>query len=110
MDRTHRLKTIKNQINRRGHLLSRYPQGLSGGEAQRVALGRALASHPDILCLDEPLSALDQDTRGEMCDLLESVKIRTGVTILHVTHDQNEARRLADKVFRLSSGAVEVVS
>jgi ABC-type sugar transport system ATPase subunit len=87
-------------------LLERYPQGLSGGEAQRVALGRALAFHPRVLLLDEPLSALDEDTRGGMTDLLRSVQRRTGVTTLHVTHSLTEARRLADRLFVLAGGVV----
>ena len=60
-----------------GALLHRKPPGLSGGESQRVALGRALAFRPDILCLDEPLSALDDETRLEMYDLLETVQDHT---------------------------------
>src|SRR5579884_1235493 len=79
-----------------GHLLGRRPAGLSGGESQRVALGRALAFHPRILLLDEPLSALDEDTRAEMVGLLRSVQRRTGVTTLHVTHSRSEASALAD--------------
>jgi ABC-type sugar transport system ATPase subunit len=82
-------------------LVDRYPQGLSGGEAQRVALGRALAFHPRILLLDEPLSALDEDTRTEMATLLRDVQRQTGVTTLHVTHSLTEARRLADRLFVL---------
>ena len=85
-------------------LLERKPPGLSGGEAQRVALGRALAFRPAILCLDEPLSALDDDTREEMYALLKSVHEHTRVTTLHVTHHRGEAERLADKVFRLIDG------
>jgi ABC-type sugar transport system ATPase subunit len=88
------------------HLLSRKPQGLSGGEAQRVALGRALAAHPNVLCLDEPLSALDDKTREEMYTLLELVQARTGVTTLHVTHNLGEAERLADKILLLQEGRV----
>jgi ABC-type sugar transport system ATPase subunit len=90
-------------------LLQRMPQGLSGGESQRVALGRALAIHPGILCLDEPLSALDEDTRGEMYDLLKSVRARTGVTTLHVTHHLGEAKSLADRIYRLRDGQVELI-
>ncbi|MCP4639131.1 MAG: ATP-binding cassette domain-containing protein [bacterium] len=89
-------------------LLDRRPAGLSGGEAQRVSLGRALAAHPPILCLDEPLSALDHDTRVEMCDLLERVRGQSGVTTLHVTHDRNEAARLADTILRIEDGEVRV--
>jgi molybdate/tungstate transport system ATP-binding protein len=88
-------------------LLDRYPQGLSGGESQRVALGRALACKPGILCLDEPLSALDDETREEMYQLLESVQKCTQVTVLHVTHHRGEAERLADKIFCLVDGKVQ---
>jgi ABC-type sugar transport system ATPase subunit len=90
-----------------GPLLHRKPRGLSGGEAQRVALGRALAYHPRILLLDEPLSALDDDTRTEMYSLLRSVQQRTGVTTLHVTHSRTEAKTLADRLFRLHHGRLE---
>jgi len=87
-------------------LLERKPRGLSGGEAQRVALGRALSFRPDILLLDEPLAALDQETKGEMHELLRSIRARTGVTTLHVTHDASEARRLADRLFILRDHAI----
>ena len=95
-----RLLGIENLLNRR-------PHGLSGGEAQRVALGRALAARPGILCLDEPLSALDDETRREMYELLEKVQENTGVTILHVTHNLEEAEQLADRILRLQNGKVE---
>jgi ABC-type sugar transport system ATPase subunit len=91
-------------------LLDRKPKGLSGGEAQRVALGRALAARPTVLCLDEPLTALDDDTRDEMIGLLQSVRKRTGVTTLHVTHSREEARRLADKIFLLGEGRMREAS
>ncbi len=86
------------------NLFQRRPANLSGGEAQRVALGRALSNHPRILCLDEPLSALDEDTRGDMGRLLQTVRQRTGVTVLHVTHSLTEARSLADRIFVLKDG------
>ncbi len=89
------------------HLLDRMPYRLSGGEAQRVALGRALAFHPTVLCLDEPLSALDEATRKDMYRVLESVKARAGVTTLHVTHNAGEAKRLADAVLQLRNGRVQ---
>jgi ABC-type sugar transport system ATPase subunit len=88
------------------HLLDRKPVGLSGGERQRVALGRALSFRPRALCLDEPLSALDDETRGQMCALLADVRARTQVTTLHVTHNLAEVRALADCVFRLDDGRV----
>lgn len=92
------------------HLLSRYPRGLSGGESQRVSLGRALAAHPGILCLDEPLSALDDDTRQEMYDLLKTVQQKTEVTTLHVTHSLEEAAMLADLVLHVHDRQVETAT
>ncbi len=89
-----------------GHLLDRRIQGLSGGEAQRVALGRALAARPALLLLDEPLSALDQATRNEMHAWLIKVKQATGVTTLHVTHNIEEAEALADRRLVLESGRI----
>jgi ABC-type sugar transport system ATPase subunit len=91
------------------HLLTRYPAGLSGGESQRVALGRALSFHPRILLLDEPLSALDEDTRGEMVGLLRTIQQVTGVTTLHVTHSLTEARRLANRLFVLDRAGIKEV-
>src|SRR5262249_12793768 len=87
-------------------LLDRYPQGLSGGEAQRVALGRALAFRPGILLLDEPLSSLDEDTRGQMLTLLQKVKQAPDVTVLHVTHHRQEAQQLGDVRLRLEEGRI----
>jgi ABC-type sugar transport system ATPase subunit len=87
-------------------LLGRMPHGLSGGEKQRVALGRALSFRPRFLCLDEPLSALDDDTREEMCGLLKHAQRETGVTVLHVTHNRPEAERLADRILELTEGRV----
>lgn len=90
-------------------LLQRKPHSLSGGQSQRVALGRALSFAPTILLLDEPLSALDEATRFEMQDLLLSIKQRTGVTVLHVTHNQSEADGLADHRLQLTeTGEVNV--
>jgi ABC-type sulfate/molybdate transport systems ATPase subunit len=91
------------------NLLRRKPAGLSGGERQRVALGRALAARPGVLCLDEPLSALDDATREEMYGLLASVRQHAGVTTLHITHNRGEATRLADVVLLLEAGKIRVV-
>ena len=88
------------------HLLERKIVGLSGGESQRVALGRALSFQPSMLLLDEPLSALDESTRIEMQTLLRDIKTSTGVTTLHVTHNSAEAESLADRRLELSNGAV----
>ena len=106
-------KTIETRVNELAEmlhiksLLNRTPLGLSGGERQRVALGRALSFRPRVLCLDEPLSALDLETREQMCELLDDVRRLTGVTTLHVTHNLDEAERLADCLFRLTDGKIE---
>lgn len=86
------------------YLLDRKPFGLSGGEAQRVALGRALSYYPQVLLLDEPLSALDEGTRDGMCRLLKRIQEETGVSTLHVTHSFTEAKQLADRIFVVKDG------
>ncbi len=88
------------------HLLKRFPAGLSGGEKQRVALGRALSFGPTTLCLDEPLSALDKETRLQTIELLKRVQRETGVTCLHVTHSHEEADMLADVRIELLDGRI----
>ena len=88
------------------HLLDRFPQKLSGGESQRVALGRALSFRPAVLLLDEPLSALDETTRTEIHTLLRDITRTTQVTTLHVTHSEEEALALADRRFRLEDGQI----
>lgn len=88
------------------HLLDRRPFGLSGGERQRVALGRALSFRPRILLLDEPLSAVDEETRESMYALLRRVQSASDVTALHITHNPDEARALADQVFVLRDGTI----
>lgn len=90
-------------------LLERRPRGLSGGERQRVALGRALASRPAVLCLDEPLSALDDETREEMYEVLRTLRHHTPVTTLHVTHSAHEAEVLADTIFRLDERGIREI-
>ena len=90
-------------------LLERKVHALSGGESQRVALGRALSFSPSVLLLDEPLSALDESTRSEMHDLLRTIKQTTGVTTLHVTHSNEEAEALADRRFVLHDGVLSRV-
>lgn len=87
-------------------LLARRPVGLSGGEAQRVALGRALAFRPDVLLLDEPLNAVDEATRGQLVAILDDIRRSREVTVLHVTHTRTEADRLADVVLELDGGRV----
>jgi len=87
-------------------LLDRGPDDLSGGEIQRVALGRALAYHPGVLCLDEPFSALDDETREEMHGLMGQVRQATGCTVLFVTHNLRDAETLGDRILKVEGGQV----
>ena len=88
-------------------LLDRRPAGLSGGERQRTALGRALSFRPKVLLLDEPLSALDDDTRERIMNLLQQVQQHTGVTTLHVTHNRQEAEALGTMGLKIEAGQIE---
>jgi len=85
----------------------RYPSQLSGGQRQRVALARALAREPEILLLDEPFGALDAKVRRELRGALRTIHEELGVTSVFVTHDQEEAFGLADRVAILNSGRIE---
>ena len=87
----------------------KYPIQLSGGQQQRVALARALATSPELLLLDEPLSALDAKVRIRLRDEMRSLQQRLGVTTIMVTHDQEEALAMADRIVVMSDGAVEQV-
>ncbi len=89
-------------------LLERKPFGLSGGERQRVSLGRALALRPQVLCLDEPLSALDEETHDELTDLIGSIVRDNGISALHITHSRSEAEAIGDCLLLLKDGQIEV--
>lgn len=89
-----------------GHLLARRPARLSGGEAQRVALGRALLSRPRILLADEPLAALDRKRKEELLPYFERLRDETGIPIVYVTHSPSELGRLASRVVALEAGEV----
>ena len=87
----------------------RYPSQLSGGQQQRVALARALATSPGLLLLDEPFSALDAQVRASLREEMKQVQKRLGVTTILVTHDQEEALVLADRVVVMKDGRIEQV-
>ena len=89
------------------HLLKRYPITLSGGEKQRVAIGRALLTDPEILLMDEPLSALDLPRKRELMNYLERLSKEINIPILYVTHSLDELLRLAERVVLLTNGKVE---
>jgi iron(III) transport system ATP-binding protein len=88
---------------------SKYPVQLSGGQQQRVALARALATSPSLLLLDEPLSALDARVRLRLRDEIKSLQRRLGVTTVMVTHDQEEALAMADRIVVMNHGVIEQV-
>lgn len=83
------------------------PHELSGGQRQRVALARALAVEPDVLLLDEPLGALDLKLRRAMQDELKAIQRHVGTTFVHVTHDQEEAMAIADRIVVMNAGKIE---
>lgn len=84
--------------------LSRYPHELSGGQQQRIGIVRALISSPKILLMDEPFSALDPLNRRQLQDLIKQLQQELGLTIIFVTHDMSEAKRIADKIALLHEG------
>jgi len=88
------------------HLAHRYPATLSGGEQQKVAIARAIATEPSILLLDEPLAALDLRTRDYLREELKRIKEESGITMVHVTHDQTEAMILADRIAVMMNGRI----
>jgi molybdate/tungstate transport system ATP-binding protein len=91
------------------HLLHRYPYTLSGGEKQRVAIGRALVTEPRVLLLDEPLSALDRNTAARLRSELKSLHLTKKLTILHVTHDLAEARQMQGPVALIKEGRLDAM-
>jgi len=90
-------------------LEQRYPHQLSGGEAQRAALARALAPKPPILLLDEPLANLDLELKRQIIELIHAVRQHTGSTIVYVTHDVSEAAAVTNRVVMLRQGRVQQV-
>jgi putative spermidine/putrescine transport system ATP-binding protein len=92
-----------------GHLAGRYAHQLSGGQQQRVALARALVTRPRVLLLDEPLSALDAKVRVQLRDEIRRIQTDLGITTLFVTHDQEEALAVADRVAVMRDGNIEQI-
>jgi putative spermidine/putrescine transport system ATP-binding protein len=103
-----RVKEMLNIIHM-SEFMNRYPYQLSGGQQQRVALARALAIQPQVLLLDEPLSALDAKIRLELRTEIRAIQQKLGITTIYVTHDQEEALSLSDRVVVMRSGQMEQV-
>jgi molybdate transport system ATP-binding protein len=92
-----------------GHLLDRMPARLSGGEKQRVAIGRALLMRPSILLMDEPLASLDIGRREELLAHIDRLPEQFGIPVFYVTHSMQEILRLSDRLIRIDSGRVESI-
>lgn len=101
-----RVDELLSLVDLTGHA-AKYPAQLSGGEQQRVALARALAPSPGLLLLDEPLSALDAKVRARLRREIRDIQDRLGVTTIMVTHDQEEAQTMADRIFVMNDGRIE---
>ena len=91
------------------HLSQRLPHQLSGGQRQRIALARALVLRPKVLLLDEPLGALDKQLREEMQVELKRIQREAGITFIFVTHDQEEAMRMSDRIAVFNEGSIEQI-
>ncbi|WP_260629886.1 ABC transporter ATP-binding protein [Serratia liquefaciens] len=103
---TQRVQGVLDQLGL-GHLGKRHPHQLSGGQQQRVAIGRALVYNPPVILLDEPLSNLDAKLREEARVFLRELIIKLGLSALMVTHDQNEAMAISDRILLLNNGKIE---
>ena len=104
-DRDARVTRVLDMV-KLGHLGSRYPRQLSGGQQQRVALARALVNRPTVLLLDEPLGALDLKLRKEMQLELKGLQQEVGITFVYVTHDQDEALTMSDRIAVMHEGRI----
>jgi putative spermidine/putrescine transport system ATP-binding protein len=107
-DAVKRVKQALDQV-RLGHLADRLPRQMSGGQQQRVALARALVFNPDVVLLDEPLGALDRKLRCEVQIELKALHERLGATFLFVTHDQEEALSMSDRIAIMRDGRLEQI-
>lgn len=111
VDREKRRRTAQEMLEMcgLGEFAARFPAQLSGGQQQRVALARALATQPEVLLLDEPLSALDAIVRVQIREEIRRLQQQLGITTMFVTHDQEEALAIADRVAVLRNGVIEQI-
>jgi len=111
VDKTERRRKVASALDmvRLSGLGDRKPAQLSGGQRQRVALARAIVNEPEVLLLDEPLGALDLKLRQQMQTELKDVQRRVGITFVYVTHDQEEALSMSDRIAILNAGQIEQV-
>ncbi len=111
MSKSKRYKQAEDVLNlvRLEGMGARYPSQLSGGQQQRVALARALIMRPQVMLLDEPLSNLDAKLREEMRFEIKELQVKTGVTIVYVTHDQAEAMAMSDRIVVMNQGKIHQI-
>lgn len=107
-DRDRQIKEMLKLVQMEG-CEKKYPAQLSGGQQQRIAIARALVLKPSLLLLDEPFSALDAKIRASMRELLKRIQLEAGLTILFVTHDQEEAMALSDRIAVMNQGHIEQI-
>lgn len=104
-----RVKYVSSIVNLTEEQLNKNVSDLSGGQQQRVAIARSLSMNPEVVCLDEPLSNLDAKLRGSLRDELKEIQRQSGTTMIYVTHDQEEALSLSDRIAVFSDGQVQQV-
>ena len=97
------------ELVRLGRFAQRYARQLSGGQQQRVAIARAIVFHPQIVLMDEPLGALDKNLRYDMQVEIKEIQQRLGMTVVYVTHDQEEAMNMSDRIAIMNHGRIEQV-
>jgi putative spermidine/putrescine transport system ATP-binding protein len=108
-ERQKKSKELLDLVDLASHM-NHFPHQLSGGQQQRIALARALAISPNVLLLDEPLSALDAKVRSQLRDEIRRIQLEVGTTTLFVTHDQEEALGIADRVGVMKKGVLEQIA